>query len=311
MKKLKYYTDRNLTNVESVFGYLMDTLSESIFTWDYFVDFPKITYNIDSMRNELLELNSLLESTEDTIDNDFLSIIRNHPKIRKVLPILVALRQDALKKRPIINNIENMVAESKDYLFNTKIPLNVYIEEELSIFFKTSGLRDLFSMRKISNIIDYAKGIEVGMDTNARKNRTGESMENIVESHLKDFCDETGFQYMEQATAGKLLYDWDVTIQLDKISRRFDFALYSPDQRLYFIETNYYGGGGSKLKATAGEYQSLEKFLHSQGHEFIWITDGLGWKTARTALEEAFHSNDYIFNLEMITNGILKDAVID
>ena len=77
--------------------------------------------------------------------------------------------------------------------------------------------------------------------------------------------------------------------------------------KLYLIEVNYYSGGGSKLKATAGEYKELHTFLKAQNITFIWITDGLGWQTAKSSLEETFNHNDYVINIEMLKNGILEE----
>lgn len=78
---------------------------------------------------------------------------------------------------------------------------------------------------------------------------------------------------------------------------------------MYLIEVNYYSGGGSKLKATAGEYQYLHNFLKMQNLDFIWITDGKGWLTALNPLEETFNHNDYVVNLEMLKNGILDEII--
>ena len=77
----------------------------------------------------------------------------------------------------------------------------------------------------------------------------------------------------------------------------------------YFIETNFYGGGGSKLKATAGEYKYLHDFLINDGHKFVWITDGLEWKTTKRALEETFNHIDYLLNLKMLSYGLLDDII--
>ena len=156
--------------------------------------------------------------------------------------------------------------------------------------------------------MDYCKGIEVGMDTNARKNRTGTSMETICETYVKKLCDKYGYSYISQATADKIKSEFGRTIHLDKINRRFDFAINTP-KNCYLVEVNFYSGGGSKLKATAGEYKEVSDMLESQGLKFIWFTDGKGWNTAKTALRETFEHNDYIFNLDMIKDGVLEEVI--
>jgi len=158
-------------------------------------------------------------------------------------------------------------------------------------------------------IPDYVFGIEVGLDSNGRKNRGGTTMETIVESLLHPICLEKEIPFMVQATAPKIKDKWGVDIEVDKSSRRFDFAIKSK-KTLYLIETNFYGGGGSKLKSTAGEYRTLFDYISSQGHQFIWVTDGLGWKKALRPLEETFNYIDYTLNLKMCSTGLLS-AIID
>ncbi len=77
--------------------------------------------------------------------------------------------------------------------------------------------------------------------------------------------------------------------------------------KVWLIETNYYGGGGSKLKAVAGEFTELSQFVTTSPDnvEFVWVTDGLGWKTAHLPLAEAFGHIINIFNLEMLKGGFL------
>jgi hypothetical protein len=94
---------------------------------------------------------------------------------------------------------------------------------------------------------------------------------------------------------------------IDKSSRSFDFAVYNPrNKSLKLIEVNFYNGGGSKLKAVCGEFKSLYNELKKQNIDFIWITDGEGWKTTLRPLEETYNNNEYVFNLNMLETGILE-----
>ena len=40
------------------------------------------------------------------------------------------------------------------------------------------------------------------------------------------------------------------------------------------------------------------------GFEFVWITDGKGWNSARNKLEEAFYAIPNVFNLTSISEFI-------
>ena len=88
-------------------------------------------------------------------------------------------------------------------------------------------------------------------------------------------------------------------------SKIIDFAI-NNNGKLYFIEVNFYGGGGSKVKSTATEYIRMNEYWNNQGIEFIWITDGAGWKSTLKPLREYFDKADYLLNLEMLRRGVLK-----
>ncbi|PNV83661.1 MAG: restriction endonuclease [Sulfurimonas sp.] len=290
------------------FENLKNTLQDSIFTWDYFTDFEKVKKNVKNIEKELNLLNYLIG--KEKLDEEFLSLVEEYPKVRKILPILIAIRDDKLSCTPVITDIEALIPENKKYIFHYAIDEN--IKKELLIFFKESGLRDIFESKAIKNLVDYCFGVEVGFDTNARKNRTGDIMEKLVYKFLEEFCEENkNLQFIEQATQKRIKEFFNYDIKIDKNSRRFDFALFDKAKnRLFLIEVNYYSGGGSKLKATAGEYQYLNNFVKSQNIDFIWITDGKGWLTSLKPLEETFIQNDYVINLDMLKNGALKQICL-
>lgn len=171
-----------------------------------------------------------------------------------------------------------------------------------------TGILDLFKDKKIKSIPDYVLGIEVGLDSNGRKNRSGTTMQNISEDIIKSICKANNFEYLAQANANKIKQYFGFNIKIDKSIRSFDFAIKNED-KLYIIETNYYGGGGSKLKATAGEYAMLYNDLKDQGYNFIWITEGLGWTTTQKPLKETFDKIDYLFNLKMVSSGLFADII--
>jgi len=310
MKYLQTYKKLNLKeNEKDIFEYLIETLTDSIFTWDYFVSFEKVKKNIHLVEKELNLLNVLIG--KEDIEKEFISLISEYSNVRKVLPILIAIRNNKLKDLKIIDDFEELKSESKVDLFNPNKELTQELKEDLILFFNESGLRSIFQDKDIKNIVDYCFGVEVGMDTNARKNRTGQSMERIVEKIIQKFSEKNNLEYISQATQKKIKEKWNFDIQLDKTNRIFDFAVFEKTKnKIFLIETNYYGGGGSKLKSTAGEYQYLSDFLKKQGIDLIWITDGLGWKTTTKSLFETFLHNDYLLNIDFVKKGTLKDIIL-
>ena len=129
-------------------------------------------------------------------------------------------------------------------------------------------------------------------------------MEQVCEVFIKDACKKTGLKYLAQANAAKIEKEWGIKIKVDKSSRIIDFVI-NKNGKLFFVEVNFYGGGGSKLKSTATEYVQMHSYWQKQGIEFIWITDGNGWHSTLKPLREYFDKAEYLLNLAKIQSGIL------
>ena len=235
---------------------------------------------------------------KDDLQGEFYKLYESNPDIVKALPVLLAVRE---------NNLEiydKASKESEFYDFSGKDnDADKYFE-----FLDKSGLAKLFQRDGIKNLVDYAIGVEVGLDSNGRKNRGGTLMEEIVGLFLEGFCRRSNLEYISQARPSKIKSEWGFDIKVNKSERSFDFAVYNPRSgKIKLFETNFYNGGGSKLKAVCGEFRSLYDELKAQNIEFIWVTDGLGWHTTKRPLEETYNHNDYVFNLHMLEDGALNE----
>jgi len=292
-------------NEKEVFSYLITNLNDSIKSWDYFVNWKKVIDNTKDIEIDLNILNYLIG--KEKIEQEFGYLLKKHPQIIKLIPILLACREDNFK---ILTELSNGNLKYEDFSFEGKKDLTDKEISKAVRFAFNSGLLKIFKDKTIKNIVDYTIGIEVGLDSNGRKNRGGTAMEKIIETYIKGVCNSYGFNYIVQATSEKVFDKWGLKLSVDKSSRRFDFAVYT-GKKLYLIETNYYGGGGSKLKATAGEYKALYDFVSKDGHKFIWITDGMGWKSTSRPLEETFNHIEYLLNLKMITEGLLESIIVN
>lgn len=286
----------NCDNEDEVFAYLMSSLKETIKSFDYFVNWKKVIKNYQDVETSLNLLNTLIG--KEDIEQASLKLLREYPKVIGVVPALLAERD---KKISLLPNPQNF--DIKRFDFSKPMPA-----EDGVLFLKESGFLNLISNRNIKSIPDYFIGVEVGLDSNGRKNRSGTSMENFVEFFVKDICERNGYEYIAQATADKIKSKWNKNITVNKSSKRIDFAINTP-KRLYLIETNFYGGGGSKLKSTAGEYADIYHQWTRDGHQFIWVTDGYGWKTTQRPLRDTFNTTDYIINLDMIQKGVLEELL--
>jgi len=285
------------------FQHLTQTLQPSIFSWDYFSNFQKIGENSFKIKVQLNILNSLL--WEENIEEKFLEIVKEYPDTRKVLPILIAVRDF---DKQILDRETLEVSEMK-HLFN---PKESFLDKDILSFFRISWLKEVFENKYISNLNDYVFWVETWLDSNARKNRTGDLMEDLVEEFIKELCAKNPwFEYKEQATASFMMKEWGVKVRSDKSSRRFDFAIFDSNKnKVFLIEVNYYWWWWSKLKAVCWEFAWLYDFMKEQDIPFYWITDWLGWNTAKKSLEEAYNKMEWnIYNLEMLKEGILDELI--
>ena len=282
---------------DELFDEIASSFKNKITQWSYFVNWQKVLQNIEPIEKELNLLNYLIGKND--LHKETVDLLLKYPDTIKAIPLLLAIRDKSLE---VLIDTRKFIYREFD--FSKK----QYRKKEIKTFadfILKSGLGSLLKDKKIKNLVDYATGVEVGLDSNGRKNRGGTLMESLVEEFVRDTCNELQLEYMPQATATKIKEQWDIDVRVDKSSRIIDFAM-NNNGKLYFVEVNFYGGGGSKLKSTATEYIRMSEYWNNQGIEFIWITDGAGWKSTLKPLREYFDKANYLLNLEMLRNGILK-----
>lgn len=296
----KLCTLLNYDAEDELFDSIKNSFKEKIIQWDYFVNWKKVIGNVVPIEKELNLLNVLIG--KQNIEEEAESLILEYPNVVKAFPYLLAIRGNSVD---ILIDTKKFIY--KNYSFNKKS----FSQEEssaLANFIVNSGIGALLKEKQIKNLVDYTTGVEVGLDSNGRKNRGGTLMENLVEEFVLDTCEALGVKYMSQATAKRIENEWGIRVQVDKSSRQIDFAI-NYNSKLFFIECNFYGGGGSKLKSTAIEYIKMNEYWNSQNIEFIWITDGAGWRSTLRPLREYFDKADYLLNLEMLRNGVLTKII--
>lgn len=279
------------------FNIWLSKMKDSIASWTYYTDFKKVYENVQKVKVELNILNALIGSKN--IEEEFISIVKQYPNVLVVVPILLAKREKEIK----INNPE------ANYTFNF-VKMN-YTVEQYALFMRNSGLFDLLQNHIINNLVDYVLGVEVGMDTNGRKNRTGDVMEDLVESYLIKAGLVKGKTYFKEMykseVENKFNLDLSAISNDGKTEKRFDFVFIGAFGTVYACECNFYGSSGSKLNETARSYKELtleSKCIH--GFAFTWFTDGIGWNTAKHNLEETFDVLDNLYNLNDLESGIIN-----
>lgn len=265
------------------FKTFISQLRETNQTLDFFCDFEKISKNVDDIKLSLCMLNSLIGTSD--LRKSVETIWNRDKTAFSVLPILIAVRDEGSKK--VLDTLNNIV-DIKTFFSS----IDRVIE-----FLESTGLADLFRKRTIKDLVDYVFGIETGLDTNARKNRSGHIMENTVaqifRKHKIKFRQEV---YSKEWTA--------ITKVLGDDEKRFDFVI-ETSEKTYLIEVNFYSAGGSKLNEVARSYSELAPKINSvNGFEFVWITDGIGWKSAKNKLQEAYSIIPEVYNLTNVNEFI-------
>lgn len=271
---------------------------DSIADYGYYIDFEKVHRNVDSIKVELNILNSLIGSKD--IEADFENLMRKYPEVIKCIPLLLAVRSDEIYA----------IDSDGDYTYNFKKP-NLSVEQYKTFMCKT-GLFDLMENHIINNLVDYATGVETGLDSNGRKNRGGHLMENLVESFIKKAGFVKNVNYFKEMYIHQITDKWNIDLSAisnqGKMEKRFDFVVKTPNM-IYGIETNFYGSGGSKLNETARSYKTLALETDTiDGFTFVWFTDGKGWTSARHNLEETFDVMEHIYNIKDLENGIITEV---
>lgn len=258
------------------FELFLSQLRETNSTLDIFTDFEKIKSNVSRISIKLNQLNYLIG--KEDLGNAVEELYKENKTVFQVLGILIAVREG----KKVIDD-EGCIVPLESY-FETSEKIVEYIEK--------TGLADVFKNKNITNLIDYVFGVEVGLDTNARKNRGGDIMERTVAS----IFDKARVPYRTQVDISEFP---DITSLGDDV-KVFDFAIRT-NKKTYLIETNFYNGGGSKLNEVARAYSDVApKINQYQNFEFVWITDGQGWLSAKNKLQEAFNIIPNLYNLATI-----------
>ena len=275
------------------FDDFLNSMSETNATLDYFTDFDKVKKNVAQIEIKLNQLNYLLG--KDDLTQAVYELYAECPNAFCILEILIAVRKKEQKKS----------LDEKGQV----VTLNSYFQSEDKIidFLNNTGLADVFRDKNIKNLVDYVFGIEVGLDTNARKNRGGDNMSKAVQS----LFDSAGIYYKKEVRN-------TIFMEIESLGadvKQFDFVI-KTKIKTYVIETNYYNSGGSKLNEVARAYTDVApKINQYPQYEFVWITDGQGWKTAKNKLQEAYTHIPSVYNLytlhgfieQVNSEGVIRD----
>ncbi len=272
------------------FNEWLGKMRQSINGYNYYVDFEKVYANVDAIKVELNIMNSLIGSKN--VEQDFKELLKKYPEILHCIPTLLAVRYNEI------------YAQDEEGAFTYDFSkMNCSVDQYI-VFMKKTGLLSLIGEHIINNLVDYCLGIETGLDSNGRKNRGGHQMEDLVEGFIK----KTGAEYYKEMYLTDIENKWNVDLSAISAegtsTKRWDFVV-KTSSTIFVIETNFYSGGGSKLNETARSYKMIaEETKGIPNVEFVWVTDGGGWRSARRNLEETFNVLEHLYNISDMEQGV-------
>lgn len=291
------YDLMGFSSAESYLEHFVETLLPTNRTYEYYVDWNKIKANLDKYIAEISLLDALIHVKLDERKNKLAEIISNYPDVVKIIPLIIAVRDSNLM---VLEIGEELFFKEFDFsnksLNQKKLFSNKNNDIDLIInFCDKSGILNLFD--DIKDLYTYLTGIEVGLDSNARKNRSGKIFEQIIKLFLEKKLMELSPQY-------KLVCE-DSSIKIGK-SKRIDFVIYKNKEPFLAIECNFYKWSGGKGIEVAGSYADLQRRFKENGLDFIWVTDGPGWAGMTNTLQTAFEDLDYLLNFKIFEENFNK-----
>jgi len=268
----------------------------------FYVDWAKARNYQSEYTDELALLHVLSDS--DNPQSELNRLIKTYPRINTLLPLLLATRIADKNKHELVVLDEDKVTNI-NYKFSSSNLTDEDINNSVNFAVKTGLLKEL---TEINDHSDYYFGVEVGMDTNARKNRSGDAMELLVEDFIIEITEKYNAQYMRQTKFSKAASIFGVKVPPHQADKKGDF-MFLMNSKPYNIEVNYFDGGGSKQEIM-NSYIPRAEDLKKSGWGFILVTDGPGWADARNQLSEGFSRIGKICNIKMCQEGVLEKYLI-
>ncbi len=250
-------------------------------------------------------MNSLVGNKN--FDDKFKSLLKDYPEVLPVIPMLIAVRDITF---PVIADFYSEKVDIKRFDFSERKLSETEIDNFLEFVQKT-GLKLFFTELANRSLLDYYLGIEVGMDTNARKNRSGFAIEKVINHYLDDINQRQNFPFpiLKQKKFSYLEKEFNFPVNSDIKNRRSDFLIIKDFKRPINIEVNFFTGSGSKPQEIVDAYILRQEELAQNNIDFIWITDGYGWKEQRNQTRKGFEKINYLLNIDFVKKGILEEIL--
>lgn len=306
MKLTNALKQLGIADEASGFELLQRGFRKSLKLWSWFVDWRKVFSGVSRLEPKLRIWDELLGTSDFEID--CFSLLEKHPEIVTVIPDLIVREGKSPRKFSVASDLTDLT--KADLLFDFSVPAtSPELRTSAVRFMVESGLSALFESGGVVSLRDYMIGVEAGLNSNGRKNRSGTSMEDVVGAYLQGFCDSSpDVSFIAQATPLRVKEEFGLDIQALGKDRRFDFAVHRGG-KLVLMEVNLYNSSGSKLDSIARSYPELEEKVKAAGHTFVWVTDGPGWAKSMSSLRAAHLTMDHLWNIEILYSGAIRELL--
>ncbi|MDE7478120.1 MAG: type II restriction endonuclease [Lachnospiraceae bacterium] len=280
----------------------LKTFTDNINNWNYYVNYNTAYKNTAAVKRQLALLNTLKGA--ENIEDEFRDLVKEYPECLKAIPLLLAVRENVIA---ITENDRRL-----DFNFNKmNYSVDLYVE-----FMQKTGIFELLQSHVIGDLLDVGLGINIGLDSNARKNRGGDQMEDLVEFFIKAAGFEKDVTYFKEMYLEEVEKKWGYNLSAisaeGTATKRFDFVVKPMNSReVYICECNCYSSSGSKLNETARSFKTISLEAKDIQHvHFVWFTDGAGWLKTKKNLKETYDVQDDIYNINDLKNGIIKERFV-
>ena len=275
------FQDLGYKTQDAYFEEFFSTLLDSNRSAEFYVHWDKVYAHVAAHLDEISLLNGLVNIADyGERKKHFEQVITKYPATRGILPLIIATRDVRLD---VLQFTKDGSVSYLNLDFN-KSPVKTIMDfcEEARIIELLGKVKDLHS---------YLTGVEVGMDTNARKNRSGTVFEDLVLKGLK----KNGIDARKP------------TEKIDLARNKTpDLVIYKNGKPFAIVEANFFNETGSKPLETIQAYITLQRAARDKNIRFILVTDGPSWKGGKGERVRAFEQLDYPMNFRLAMKLIPK-----
>lgn len=271
------------------------TLTPEILSPSDYVNWEVINRKVKVLRREIALLQSLDKSNpvEDLTD-----LLHKNPKLLKVLQILIA------------HTPQKIFFDDKDKYIDFKedekvVAGDIKRAKAIAEIFVAMGLVEF--LKEVRSVEDIVKGVLIGLEPNARKNRRGSKLESVLDSLIASTIEKINKKYKTG-----LAFEPQMYVDLANERKKIDYVILQNGKPKIAIEINFYSTSGSKPSEVLGRaYPEVQTNLKKKGLGFIVITDGIGWESMRPVIYTAYEKLDYLMNIKQARDNMLELAIIE